>query len=92
MILIHDVVTGQEAELLIGQALPKLKVAMVHHTNETGTKSKHRVAKTTWLFDNSTAVAARVQERINWITGHQTSLLLDRWQEGKQWEYEALQV
>ena len=85
-------VTDEESAELVGQALPTLKVARVGLSKADNSKSRERIAKNTWLFDNSTQVASRVQERINWITGHQTSLRLDRWQESKSGHYEHLQV
>ena len=80
------------ADLFTKKALPSIKYAQVGLSAADNSKSSSRIAKNTWLFDNSTELAFRVQQRLNWITGLQTSQKLDRSGEGRSGEYEHLQV
>lgn len=84
----HQVITDSEAQQLIDLALPKMAHASV---GQQRSLSEIRVSRTAWL-DDDVAVVKRISRRLDLITGLQTTRCFDRFGEGRQDEYEMLQV
>ena len=82
--MIHD----SEIEHLIALARPKIGTAT---TGQDKVITDLRVSKNMWLPDEAPGVLA-LSERMNRLTGLQTTRALDAHGEGKKEEYEQLQV
>ena len=50
------------------------------------------MSKTAWIEDGKDSVVDRVNARVNWLTGLETTKMLDRHKEGRKEEYEFLQI
>ena len=85
----HDVLSDKEADSIVGLAHPRMMQASVGHGKEV---SEGRVSRNCWIKDFESGLVDKISARINWITGLQTSRPLDIHGEGKEEEYEPLQV
>lgn len=89
VISIHEVLSSKEADGLVNVAQPRMVQASVGHGKEI---SEMRVSRNCWIKDFESGLVDKISPRINWITGLQTTRPHDLHGEGKEEEYEHLQV
>lgn len=85
----YDVLSDRQSDELVSVAQPRMVTASVGHGKEI---SEMRVSRNCWIKDFESRVVDRLSPRINWITGLQTTRPLDAHGEGKEEEYEHMQV
>lgn len=85
----HGVLSNAEADKLVSVAQPRMVQASVGHGKEV---SEMRVSRNCWIKDFESGHVDKISPRINWITRLQTTRPLDVHREGKEEEYEHLQI
>jgi len=85
----HNVLSSNEADKLVATAQPRMVQASIGHGKEV---SEMRVSRNCWIKDFESGHVDKLSPRFNWITKYQTSRPLDIHGEGKEEEYEHLQV
>lgn len=88
VIVFHDFLSHAEADEIVEQGRPRLARASV---GKEKLVSDLRVAKSAWLEDGI-GIVDKMSLRINLVTGLQSARKFDRFGEGKEEEYELLQV
>ena len=85
----HDFVSSKLADQLVEAAQPRMVAASVGHGKEL---SEMRVSRNCWIKDYESGLVDKLSPKINWITGLQTTRPHDKHKEGKEEEYEHLQI
>jgi len=85
----HNVLSSSEADKLVAVAQPRMVQASVGHGKEV---SEMRVSRNCWIKDFESGLVDKLSPRFNRITQLQTSRPLDIHGEGKEEEYEHLQI
>ena len=88
VVLFHDFLSHSEADNVVERGRPRLAQASI---GKEKLVSDLRVAKSAWLEDGI-EIVDKISRRINRATGLQTARKFDRFGEGKEEEYELLQV
>lgn len=88
VVLFHDFISRSEADEVVERGRPRLAQASI---GKEKLVSDLRVAKSAWLEDG-VEIVDKISRRINRATGLQTARKFDRFGEGKEEEYELLQV
>ncbi len=89
IVSIHEVLSDEEADGLVAVAEPRMVKASIGHGKEI---SEMRVSRNCWVKDGESDLVDSLSPRLNWITGLQTSWKLDKFDEGREEEYEHLQI
>jgi len=85
----HNILSNSEADKLVSVAQPRMTQASIGHGKEV---SEMRVSRNCWIKDFESGHVDKLSHRFNWLTKLQTSRPLDLHGEGKEEEYEHLQV
>ena len=85
----HNVLSSAEADKLVAVAQPRMVQASIGHGKEV---SEMRVSRNCWIKDFESGLVDKLSLRWNRITKLQTSRPLDLHGEGKEEEYEHLQI
>jgi len=89
ILVLHNFASDRESNQLVKLAAPKMEAAPIGAGKSI---SEIRVSRNTWLEDNVSGVVDAISLRINEATGYQTARKYDECDEGREQEYEGLQV
>jgi len=89
VLMFHHILSDKESDTINDLTYKFMKKSAI---GQDKTLSDLRVSQNAWIEDGKHPLVDKISQRINWITGLQTSMKYDAHGEGKKEEYEYLQL
>merc|ERR1712123_454247 len=89
VLMFHHILSDEESDTIKDLTTKIMKQSAV---GQDKTLSDLRLSQNAWIEDGQHPLVDKISQRINWITGLQTSKKYDKHGEGKKEEYEYLQL